>query len=149
MESIQYVRKTDLARNTRRVIRDVQRGQTAVVESHGQPEVAIMDIVDYRIQRAFIYYYTQDPAVSGDDDVSDQAFASISDEQERYNRVLAYYLAELISLGRAAELLELPPFDLRLRFSRLGIPLRLGPRSMEELEEEVRNAELWADQNRR
>jgi predicted HTH domain antitoxin len=76
-------------------------------------------------------------------------FASISDEHERYNRVLAYYLPELISLGRAAELLELPLFDLRRRFSRLGIPLRLGPRSMEELEEEVRNAELWADQNRR
>ena len=149
MESILYVRKTDLARNTRRVIRDVQRGQTAVVESHGQPEVAIMDIVDFRIQRAFIYYYTQDPVVGEDDDISDQAFASIGDEQERYNRILAYYLAESISLGRAAELLELPPFDLRLRFSRLGIPLRLGPRSMEELEEEVRNAELWADQNRR
>lgn len=40
-----------------------------------------------------------------------------------------------MGLGRAAELLELPAFDLRLRFSRLRIPLRPGPRSMEEPEE--------------
>ena len=41
MESVRRVRKTDLARNTHQVIRTVQRGQTAVIESHGRPEVAI------------------------------------------------------------------------------------------------------------
>ena len=46
MKSVRRIRKTDLARNTRQVINAVLRGQTAVVESHGQPEVAIMDIVD-------------------------------------------------------------------------------------------------------
>lgn len=148
MDTIQYVRKTDLARNTRRVIRDVQRGQMAVVESHGQPEVAIMDIVDYRIQRAFIHYYAQNPAVSADDDVSDQAFANLTDEQELSNRVLAYYLAELISLGRAAELLKLPAFDLRLRFARLGIPLRVGPQTRDEALQDVENALNFSEQSR-
>ena len=53
MEYLQRVRKTDLARNTRQVIRNVQRGQTVLVESHGQAEAAIMDILDYRILRSF------------------------------------------------------------------------------------------------
>jgi predicted HTH domain antitoxin len=148
MDTIQYVRKTDLARNTRRVIRDVLRGQMAVVESHGQPEVAIMDIVDYRIQRAFIHYYAQNPSVSPDDDVSDQAFASLTDEQEHTNRVIAYYLAELISLGRAAELLELPAFDLRLRFARLGIPLRAGPQTRDEALQDLENALNFTEKSR-
>ena len=137
---IQYVRKTDLARNTRRVIRDVQRGQVAVVESHGQPEVAIMDIIDYRIQRAFIHYYTQDSVVSEQNDVSDEAFINITDEQSLFDQVLAFYLADVISLGRMSELLKLPQFDLRLRFSRLGIPLRTGPQTKEEAEQDIENA---------
>ena len=146
MEMLQTIRKTDLARNTSQVIRNVLRGQTAVVESHGQPEVAIVDIIDYQIQRAALNYYAQQPAVSEADDFSDQAFAAIRDDQERYSRVLALYLAELISLSRSAEVLKLPTFDLRLRFVRLGIPLRLGPKTVEELEEDVRNAEIWANQ---
>jgi hypothetical protein len=148
MDNIQYVSKTELARNTRKVIHDVQRGQTAVIESHGQPEVAIMDIVEYRIQRAFIHYYTQNPVVDENDDLSDQAFNSIVDEQERTNRVMTYYLAQLISIARAAELLELPAFDLRLRFLRLGIPLSFGPQSMEEAAQDVKHALTYSETNR-
>lgn len=40
VEIVQRVRKTDLARNTHQVIRAVQRGQTAVIENHGEPEAA-------------------------------------------------------------------------------------------------------------
>jgi predicted HTH domain antitoxin len=148
MDTVQYVRKTDLARNTRRVIRDVQRGQMAVVESHGQPEVAIMDIVDYRIQRAFIHYYAQNPTVSPDDNVSDQVFASLTDEQEHTKRVIAYYLADLISLSRAAELIEVPAFDLRLRFARLGIPLRVGPQTTDEALQDMQNALNFTEKSR-
>jgi predicted HTH domain antitoxin len=143
MEMLQTIRKTDLARNTSQVIRNVLRGQTAVVESHGQPEVAIVDIIDYQIQRAALNYYAQQPAVSEADDFSDRAFTAIRDDQERFNQVIAYYLAELISLGRMAELLGLPAFDLRLRFVRLGIPLRLGPRTIEEAQEEIKAAHEW------
>jgi len=57
--------------------------------------------------------------------------------------VLAYYLGEAISLGRAAELLGLPWVDLRLRLARLGIPLRLGPETIEELRAEIEALEKW------
>ena len=127
MESIRRIRKTDLARNTRQVINDVLRGQTAVVESHGQPEVAIMDIVDYRITRAVLHYYAQQPEIDAELGLPDQEPAAHSDPQERVNLVLAHYLAGAISLGRAAELLGLPWLDLRTRFLRLDVPLRAAP----------------------
>lgn len=137
METLLKVRKSDLARNTRQIIRDVLRGRTAVVENHGQAEVAIVDIVDYRIQRAFIHYHVEKPSLSDLDDSSDQAFRNSADEQDLVNRVLAYYLAGIISLARAAELLDLTFFDLRTRLLNLGIPLGLGPQTIEELESEV------------
>ncbi len=137
METLQIVRKSDLARNTRQIIRDVLRGRTAVVENHGQAEVAIVDIIDYRIQRAFIHYHVDKPSLSEQDDLSEQEFGNCTDEQELCNRVVAYYLAGIISLARAAELLELTYFDLRTRLLNLGIPLSLGAQTIEELESEV------------
>lgn len=137
METLQIVRKSDLARNTRQIIRDVLRGRTAVVENHGQAEVAIVDIIDYRIQRAFIHYHVDKPSLSEQDDLSEQEFGNCTDEQELSNRVMAYYLAGIISLARAAELLELTYFDLRTRLLNLGIPLSLGAQTIEELESEV------------
>jgi predicted HTH domain antitoxin len=144
MEVVQYVRKTDLARNTRQIIRDVLRGKTAVIESHGQAEVAIIDVIDYRIQRALIRYYTQKQPIGEAHDFSDQAFAGVTDEQERYDRVMAFYLTEQVSLSRTAELLSLPALDLRIRFARLNIPLRQGTTSTEEADEDVQNALSWA-----
>lgn len=143
MEMLQRVRKTDLARNTRQIIRNVLRGQTAVVESHGQPEVAIVDIVDYYLQRAALHYYSKSPQVDKEAGLSDGDFARATSEEERYSLVLAYYLGEAISLGRAAELLGLPWVDLRLRLARLGIPLRLGPETIEELRAEIEALEKW------
>ena len=143
METVQYVRKTDLARNTRRVIRDVQRGRTAVVESHGQPEVAIVDIVDYYLQRAVLNYYAQSPQVDTEGGITDQAAAQAESEQQLYNLVLAYYLGGAISLGRAAELLKLPWVDLRMRMARLDILLRVGPETIEELRAEIEAIEKW------
>ena len=37
MTFIHRVSRTELARNTRRVLMDVQRGRTALIESYGQP----------------------------------------------------------------------------------------------------------------
>jgi predicted HTH domain antitoxin len=140
MESIQTVRKTDLARNSRRIIQKVLRGQIAVVESHGQPEVAIVDIIDYRLQRAALHFYARSQELLTAEGLSDQLSAQTADEQDRYNLVLSHYLGEAISLGRAAELLDLPWVDLRMRLARLGIPLRLGPATLEEAYQDVRNA---------
>lgn len=145
MQSIKRVRKTDLARSTRQVINNVLRGQTAVVESHGQPEVAIVDIVDYRITRAVMRYYAQQPEIDVEEGLADQQVTSTSDPQERFNLILAHYLAGAISLGRSAELLELPWLDLRTRFQRLDVPLRVSPSDLQEARLDVEVAEAWAE----
>jgi predicted HTH domain antitoxin len=145
MQSIQRVRKTDLARSTRQVINNVLRGQTAVVESHGQPEVAIMDIVDYRITRAVMRYYAQQPEIDVEEGLADRQVVGTSDPQERFNLIMAHYLAGAISLGRAAELLELPWVDLRTRFQRLDVPLRVAPGDLQEARLDVEVAEAWAE----
>lgn len=61
----------------------------------------------------------------------------------------AYYLGEAISLGRAAELLDLPWAELRLRFLRLGIPILAGPENIGELHDEIEAVKQWETQNRR
>ncbi len=130
------VRKTDLARNTSHIIRNVLRGQPAVVESHGQPEVAIVDVIDYLILRALAHYYAHQPPVLDPNGPSDSEFENLG-EQERYNRAMDYYLAGAISTGRMAELLGIPWSDLRERFNRLGVPLFLGPELLEEARQEA------------
>jgi len=132
MESIQRIRKTDLARNTREVLNSVMRGQTAVIESHGKAEAAIIDILDYLILRAVMRYHARPPKVDAGAGLSDAAAAATQSQQARYDLIMAYYLADAISLSRAAELLRLPSVDLRLRFVRLDVPLRLGPATAEE-----------------
>ncbi len=143
MEFIQTVPRTDLARKTRQVLNAVQRGQTAIVESHGQPEVAIIDIIDYRILRAVMHYYHQKPEIEREAGLPDEALAALDDSQARFNLVLAHYLTQAISLGRAAELLETPWVDLRLRFARLDVPVHIGTETLEEAEAEVEAILAW------
>jgi predicted HTH domain antitoxin len=133
-----------LARNTRQVINSVLRGQPAVVESYGQPEVAIIDIADYYIVRAVMRYYAHQPEIDPEAGLSDQEIEAISDPQERFDLVLAHYLAGAISLGRAAELLDLSWLDLRTRCLRLDVPLRVGPTDLDEAQADVEAAEAWA-----
>lgn len=143
MNALYHAGKTELSRNTRQIIRAAQRGQTVVIEHHGQPEVAIIDIADYHILRALAYYYAHPPQIETGSGLSDETVAVPPSLQARYDLVLAYYLAEEISLGRAAELLDLPPLDLRTRFLRLDVPLRLGPADVEEARAEVDNLAAW------
>jgi hypothetical protein len=63
--------------------------------------------------------------------------------QAKYNLVLAYYLAEEISLSRAAELLDIPWLDLRTHFLRLDVPLRAAPADLDEAQADVANAAKW------
>lgn len=137
MELLHHIRKTDLARHTRQVIRTAQRGQTVVVESHGQPEVAIMDIIDFYIVRAALRYHAEPPAHVEGAGPDEEVIRAAATPQERYDLVLGHYLSENISLGRAAELLELPWLDLRTRLVRLDVPLRVGPANLEEARQEV------------
>jgi hypothetical protein len=142
MESV-HIPKTELARNTRQIIRAVQRGQTAIIESHGQPEVAIVDIIDYQIMRAVLSYYNHPVEVDTAAGLANDVVAAASPPQERYNLVLAHYLGGAISLSRAAELLELSWLDLRTRCLRLDIPLRHAPADLAEAKEDVETAMKW------
>ncbi|MFC2015576.1 hypothetical protein ACFLUM_01445 [Chloroflexota bacterium] len=137
MQVTQRVRKTDLARHTRQVINDVLRGQTAVVESHGEPEVAIMDIIDYRITRAVMRYYSRQPQVDMEAGVSDEQAAAVPKTQDRFDLVLAHYLGGAISRGRVAELLGLPELDLRTRFLRLDVLSSTAPADPSGIEPDV------------
>ena len=130
------VRKSDLARNTSRIIRNVLRGQPTGIESHGQPEVAIVDVADYFILRALARYHENPPSINPDGFTDDEA-NQLTDPQERYNVVMAHYLAGAISTGRTAELLGLPWIDLRERFRRLDVPIHLGSSSVEEARQEL------------
>ncbi len=139
MEYLQRIRKTDLARNTRQVIRNVQRGQTVLVESHGQAEAAIMDILDYRILRGFMAYHTRLPKVNKKG-LNAELLNDLEDPQQICDLILAHYLAGAISLGRAAELLDLPALDLQARFQRLDVPLKLGPKDEQSALDEANAA---------
>jgi len=138
--SVRHVSRTDLARNTRQVIDAVLRGQTVVVAHRGQPQVAIVDIVDYRIMRAAMRYHARTPEIAPLAGLAEERVNALSEPQERFDLVLAHYLAEAISLGRAAELLDIYRLDLQARFTRLDVPLRIGPATLEEARAEVEAA---------
>jgi predicted HTH domain antitoxin len=137
VNTAQHISKTELARNTRQVINSVLRDQSAVVESYGQPEVVIIDIIDYYIVRAVMRYYAHQPEIDPEAGLPDQEIEAISDPQERFDPVLAHYLAGAISLGRAAELLDLSRLDLRTRCLRLDVPLRAGLADVDEARADI------------
>lgn len=143
MEAIQYVPKTALARQTRKVLQAVQRGQTVVVEHHGQPEAAIMDIMDYYLLRAVLQYHIHAPQIDAGAGLSDEVAAATGSLQEKTHLVIAYYLSGAISLGRAAELLQLTWLELRTRCARLDIPLRTAPTDPAEIAQDIENADAF------
>ena len=143
MSTAYRIRRSDLTRKVREVFKRVQTGQPVVVERRGQPEAVILDITDYRILRAVMAYHAHPPQIDPLAGLSDEEVEGLEDIQERYNLVIAHYLAGSISLGRAAELLGISWFDLRERFRRLDVPLRLGPETVEEAKEEVHALREW------
>ncbi|MCC7355615.1 MAG: type II toxin-antitoxin system prevent-host-death family antitoxin [Anaerolineae bacterium] len=143
------ISKTDLARHTRQILDRARRGRPIIVESYGEEQVAIMDAADYRCLRAIAAYHALPPHPAPIRDrhllprgleqeaVAQAIAAAGGDLQAGWDRVLSAYLDGEISLGRAAELMGFSRFDLTERFHRLGIPLRLGPATVEEAKAEV------------
>jgi prevent-host-death family protein len=123
------ISRTDLARNTREIVDRVQKGQPVVVQSYGEDQVVLLDALDYRILRAVVNYA-----------VSSEVAVAVETTDEALNDVIRAYLDKQISLAKAAEQLSLSRFDLMERFERLGVPLRVGPASMEEARDEVKAA---------
>lgn len=144
MEAIKHVPKTTLARQTRQVMQDVRQGQAVVIEHHGEPEAAIIDILDYHLLRAALHHYAHPSQVEVEGGLSEAAVKAFPSRQEQVTLVISHYLAEKISLGRAAELLGVPWLNLRARCLRLDIPLRVGPTTREELAEDVASAARFA-----
>ena len=141
MKAVQRVSRTELARNTRRVLTDVQRGRTALIENYGEPEAALLDIVDYRILRAAMRYHAEEPEIAPDAGLPDGAVKELDDPDARYELVFAHYLAGSISLAWAAELLEMPWLELRTRCLRLNVPLRAAPGDVAEAAADAAGAE--------
>ena len=138
MDHEQRISKTDLARSTHQVIREAQRGYTVLVENHGQPEVAIIDIVDFQLQRGAIHYFKSPQEYEKEVEINEATLDTLPTDQDRFNLVIGHYLAVHISIGRSAELLGMSPPELQVRLGRSGIPLRIGPESQEELDNEVK-----------
>jgi prevent-host-death family protein len=143
MEAVRHIPKTELARHVRQVIKAVQRGQMAVVESHGEPEAAIIDIVDYHLLRAAMHFYAYPPQIDPQTGLTDEVVTGVTDVQARYNLVLAHYLSGAISLARAAELLQLSWLDLRTRCLRVDIPVRTAPTDLTSVLEDAATAAAW------
>jgi len=136
---------TDLARKTRQVVEAVRHGQATVVENHGRPEVVMLDYLDYAQMRAALRSLSE-PAEVASDPVS--AFSEARQPylvgQDLMDQVMAQFLAGGISLGRAAEMLEVPWMALRERFLRLDLPVQVGPENLEDAMAGVETARKWA-----
>ena len=158
MELERRVRKTDLARNTHHVIQYVLTGHVVIVESHGEPEAAIVDIVDFRILSAAVKAHDRAAngplRLDGDDEpdarASRKADTDVDNfhDQSRFDDVVGRYLSEEISLSRAAELLGVTWLELRIRFSRLGLRVRSAPIDQAEVERDVDIARSWTRDRR-
>ena len=140
MESVEWIPEEKLVRDPRRVLDAVQDGALALLERDGEAIAAILDMIDFRIVRAVARAHVREMEIDPEAGLTDEAVAALPDAQARYDLVWAYYMAQGLSLARAAELLGLGWFDLRLRCTRLGVPVWTGPATLEELEEDVRVA---------
>jgi predicted HTH domain antitoxin/antitoxin (DNA-binding transcriptional repressor) of toxin-antitoxin stability system len=147
MEPAHNVSPSDLSAEGRQLLDAVRRGETVFVEEEGRAEAALMDIVDYRILRAVMHALAAKPEIDPDKGLPGNRLVGDPGEQERYNQVLAHYLGQAISLGRAAELLEMAPGALRDRFDRLEVPRRIAPGGEEEARRDVQTALNWSGES--
>lgn len=123
------ISRTDLARNTREVVDQVRRSQPVLVQSYGEDQVVLLDALDYRILKAVVNYA-----------VSKVSAEVVDATDDGLNSTMRAYLNQDISLAKAAEQMSLSRFDLMERFERLGVPLRIGPASVDEAHDEVKTA---------
>lgn len=70
--------------------------------------------------------------------------ALLAQNQElRWALIVSAYLDREINLGKAAEMLDLHELELRDRFIKLGIPLRIGPVDLAEAQAEADALKDW------
>ncbi len=137
------ISELQLTCDPRRALQAVHKGETVVVEQQGRPPVALVDFVDLEILRAVIGYYLQRPRFEPDVGLADAEIEGL-EGQSLFDLVLSRYLAQAISLGRAAEALGIPWVELRARLSRLGVPIWTGPTDTEGIRQDALVAEMLA-----
>lgn len=120
------ISRTDLARNTREIVDQVRKGDTVVVQSYGEDQIVLLAHLDYQILKALVDYALREP--------NDVQTADVS-------AVIRLYLEEQISLAKASEMLGVSRYELMEHFERLGIPLRLGPSTLDEAQDEIAAAQ--------
>jgi hypothetical protein len=76
--------------------------------------------------------------IEDDVEINASTLEPLATDQDRFNLVRGHYLAEHQSIGRSAELLGMSTPKLMVRLGCAGVPLRVGPQSAEELEEEMK-----------
>jgi predicted HTH domain antitoxin len=118
------VSQNDLANKTQEILDRIHRGEVVVVEESGREQVVLMNSLDFRLLQALAQCAIEKNERGQEADDSDV-------------RALRAYLAAEITLGKAAELLGLHRLELQARLRRLGVPLYLGPASLEEARSEV------------
>lgn len=122
------ISRADLARNPQEIVDRVQQGgEVAVVEDSGREQVILLDPLDFRLLRALALCALDEGARGQEGEDPDV-------------KALQAYLADEISLGKAAELMDLSRLELQARFLGLGIPLRLGPPTLEDAWAEIQAA---------
>lgn len=112
--------RTDLARKTREILDSVHRGEPAVIESYGEEQAILLDPLDYRLLQGLA-----------------ELAKGVEKPGQQLPRLLRGYLDEEVSLGKVAEAVGVSRFELMERFDRLGLPITLGPRNLEEARAEV------------
>lgn len=65
------------------------------------------------------------------------------DHDLRWALVVGAYLEKEINLGKAAEMLTMHELELRERFIKMGIPLRIGPTDLDAAHAEVDSLKIW------
>jgi len=121
------ISQEDLSQKLQEIIERVQRGEVLVVEQSGEERMVIMDFVDFRLLLALAKCA-----------IPDKERAQESEDPDA--KALRAYLAMEISLGKAAELLGLHRLELQEHLHRLGVPLHLGPATLEEAWAEIEAA---------
>jgi predicted HTH domain antitoxin len=107
---------------------DLTKDPQEVVDRMRRGEIVLLDPLDFRLLQA----------------LAQCAIAERDRKQEPEDQdvqALRAYLADEISLSKAAELLNLSRFELQARFLQLGVPLRIGPSTMEEAWAEIKAAQ--------
>ena len=122
------ISQADLTKKTQEVVDRVQSGEVTIVERSGQDQIVLLDPLDFRLLQA-LAQCAVDPKELGKE---------LGGEAESPDaKSLRAYLAAEISLGKAAELMDLSRFELQARLHRLGVPLHLGPATLEEAWAEI------------